>query len=109
MITDIQLQYIKDVLAGKIKKRDNPRKHSAYERRINARIDHMIANLLELAQIRPDILQDLKNELMDEEKNLKRRAKGLLRAVSLFENEPTVFSLIAEIYSDHQVELVKKK
>lgn len=108
MITDIQLQYLKDVLAGKIKKKDNPKKYSAYERRINERIDKMIENLLELSTIRPDILQDLKNELADEDKPLKRRARALLKAVSLFENEPTVLSLIAEIYSEHNIEITKK-
>ena len=109
MITDIQLQYVKDVLAGKIKKKDNPRKYSAYERRINEHIDHMIKNLVELSEIRPDLLQDLRNELADEEKPLKRRARALLKAVSLFENEPTVLSLIAEIYSEHGIELTKKE
>ena len=108
LITDIQLQYLRDVLAGKIKKKDNPRKYSAYERRIHERIDQMVDNLLELAKIRPDILQDLRNELSDEDKPLKRRARTLLKAVSLFENEPTVLSLIAEIYSEHNIEITKK-
>jgi hypothetical protein len=69
----------------------------------------MVNNLLELAKIRPDILQDLRNELADEEKPLKRRARTLLKAVSLFESEPTVLSLIAEIYSEHNIEITKKE
>jgi len=107
MITDIQKKYLIDELAGKIKKKDNPRKHSAYLRRMNEHIDHMLENLLWLAQNRPDILQDLKTEL-SEEKPLKRRARGLLRAVTLFENQPTVLELIAELYPEESVELAKK-
>lgn len=109
MITDIEKKWLQDELAGKVKKKDNPRKYSAYLRRINTRIDHMIENLLWLAENRPDILQDLRNELADEEKILKRRARALLRATSLFENEPTVLSIIAEIYSEHNIEISKKE
>lgn len=109
MITDIEKKWLQDELAGKVKKKDNPRKHSAYLRRINVRIDRMVENLLWLAENRPDILQDLRNELADEEKILKRRARALLKAVSLFENEPTVLSIIAEIYSDHNIEITKKE
>jgi len=108
MITDIQKKYLADELAGKIKKKDNPRKHSAYLRRMNEHIDHMLENLLWLAQNRPDILQDLSNELADEEKILHRRAKILLKAITLFENQPTVLELIAELYPEESVELVKK-
>ena len=105
LITDIMLQFMKDVEAGKIKKKDIPRKYSAYMRRIHERIDHMTKNLLWLAEHRPDIMSDLANELADEDLPMKRRAKALIKAVTLFENEPTVLEIISEIYTKHQIEI----
>jgi len=109
LITDIELEWLKKLKAGKIKKKDNPRKYSAYKRRIRARIDHMIRNTEWVAENCPDILQDTEWELSDPNLPLKRRAKALLKIVTLFENEPTVLSLIAEIYSSHQIEITKKR
>ena len=110
MITDIERKWLQDILDGKIKPKQNPRKTSAYYSRINKRIDHMIKNGLWLAEHRPDLIQDLKNELADENLPMKRRARALLKMVTLFENEPTVLSLIAEIYSEqgHSIEVSKK-
>jgi len=109
LITDKQLVFLKDVLSGKIKKKDDPRKYSTYIRRINNRIDHMKRNLLWLAEHRPDIMSDLANELADENLPMKRRAKALIKAVTLFENEPTVIEIISEIYTKHQIELSSRK
>lgn len=109
MITNIQRTFLQDILDGKLKKKNCPKKYSAQMKRIQNRINEGVENLLWLAQTRPDLLQDLNNELLDENLPMKRRARALLKAVSLFENEPTVFSLIAEIYSNHVIELRKKK
>lgn len=108
MITDIMLQFLKDEKEGKIKKKDDPRKHSAYMRRIHERIDHMKENLLWLAKNRPDILSDLAHELADEDLPMKRRAKALIKAVTLFENEPTVIEIVSEIYTKHNIEITHK-
>ena len=109
MITDIQLRWFMRVISGEVKKKDDPRTYSAYLRRIRERIDHMMRNLRWLAENRPDILQDMRYELADEEIPLKRRARGLLEIVALFENEPTVLMLMAEIYTEHVIEVSKKK
>lgn len=95
-------------LEGKVKRKKNPRKHSAYRRRIRERIVHMCKNLLWLAKYRPDILKDIDYELGDETIPRHNNARMLLKAVTLFENEPTVLSLIAEIYNSHQFEVSRK-
>lgn len=109
LITDKQLIFLEDILNGKIKKKDDPRKYSTYIRRIQNRIDHMKRNLLWLSEHRPDIMSDLANELADENLPMKRRAKALIKAVTLFENEPTVIEIISEIYTKHQIELTKRR
>lgn len=109
MITDIMLQFLKDLESGKVKKKDNPRKYSAYMKRIRKMIDEKTANLLWLAEHRPDILSDLEYELADETLPMKRRAKALMKAIALFENEPTVIEIISNIYTQHSIELTHKK
>lgn len=108
MITDIQLKFLQLELEGKIKKRRNPRKYSSYKRRMRERIDHMLDNLLWVAEHCPEILSDRDYESGDERIKKFRRARALLKAISLFENEPTVLSLLAEIYSHHQFEVQRK-
>ena len=108
MITDIQKKFLRQELEGKVKKKKIPRKYSAYKIRIRERIDHMLKNLLWLAKNRPDLLQDVDYELADEEIPRYRRARALLTAATLFENEPTILSLIAEIYSQLQLEVSRK-
>lgn len=109
MITDKQKMWLKLELDGKVKRRKNPRKYSAYRQRIRKRIIHMRENLLWLAEYRPDILKDVEFELSDENIPRYGNARALLKAVTLFENEPTVLSLIAEIYSPHhQLEITNK-
>lgn len=108
MITDIQRKWLQDILDGKITKKQNPRKWSSYLRRINDHIDHMVENGIWLAEKFPDIIRDLKNEMTDENLPMKRRAKALLKMVSLFENEPTVIELISLLYINHNIELSRK-
>ena len=109
MITDKQKEFLQLVLEGKIKKGRDPKKYSATFIRIRKHIDHMKENLLWLAINFPDILRDIDYELNDMTIKRYRRARSLLKAISLFEREDTVLSLIAEIYSAHQLEISKKK
>ncbi|GAG61944.1 unnamed protein product, partial [marine sediment metagenome] len=60
------------------------------------------------AENTPEVLSDSEFEDGDESIKKHRRARALLRAVSLFENEPTIFLLIAEIYSHRQLEIQRK-
>jgi len=107
MITDIQKKYVQLKLEGKITKKQNPRKDSAYERRMQERIDHMIKNGKWLAKARPDILQNIEAWKRGDVPRY-HRARELLKMVALFEREDVVLSLIAEIYSNHQLEVHKK-
>lgn len=109
MITDIQLDYLKKILSGEIKIKDDPRKYSTYKARIREKIDHMNRNLLWLAKNMPELLSDLEYELSDETISMKRRAKALIKAVTLFENEPTVIEIISEIYAKHNIEVSHKR
>ena len=109
MITNIQKKFIQLELEGKIQKGRNPRRYSSYKRRTRARIDREIENLLWTAEYAPEILSDREFEKGDDTIKEHRRARALLKAVSLFENEPTIFVLIAEIFSKHQVELQRKE
>ena len=109
MITDIQRKFLQLELEGKIKKRRNPRKYSSYKRRIRERIDHGMKNLVWTAEHTPEVLSDREYEKGDENIQKFRRAKALLKAISLFENEPTVLLLVAEIYSHRQIEVQRKE
>lgn len=109
MITDIQKRWLQLELEGKITKKQDPRKYSAYRRRIREHVIHMRENLLWLAEHCPEILQDRDYENSDETIPRYSNARALLKVVTLFENEPTVLSLIAEIYSSFQLELLRKE
>lgn len=109
MITEIQKKWLQKELEGKIKKKDDPRKYSAYRRRIRGRIIEMRENLLWLAKNRPDILQDVEFELSDETIERYGNAKALLKAVTLFESGDTVLGILAEMYSSYQIELQHKR
>ena len=109
MITDIQKMWLEKELDGKLKRKDDPRKYSAYRRRIRAHIEKMRENLIWLAENRPDILEDIEFELSDDTIERHRNAKTLLKAVTLFESEPTVWELLQTIYSSYQIELQKKE
>lgn len=113
MITAIQLQYLKDILDGKIKISDNPRKHSMYIKRIRKTIDDRLARYLWLAEYFPEILRDREWELNNEVPD-KRRAKALLKGIAMFQQEAlfgeeaTIIQILQEMYPRFQIELVKK-
>ena len=109
MITDIQRKFLQLIFEGKIKKRRNPRKYSSYTRRIRERIDHALDNLIWTAEHAPEILSDREFEKGDDRLKKYRRARALLKAISLFENEPTVLLLVAEVYSHRQIEIQRKE
>lgn len=109
MITDRQMRWFELLAKGKIKKSQFPNKNSKYEIAARKHIEKMIENGKKLSRIKPEILQDLKSEYEDENLPRHRRAKALLEIVTNIENEPTVLSLIAEIYSEHSLEIRKKQ
>lgn len=109
MITDKQKEWLREIMTGKIKKKENQRKYNGYRIRIRKRIDHMLENFLWLAEHYPDYLRDLEYELNDETIPMKRRAKALLKALAMFENEVTILKLVNELYPEHTIEIVRRK
>jgi len=110
IITDIQLGWLKDILGGKITKHDDPRKYSAYMKRIQNRIDHMLDNLIVLAEIAPDILKYEEREFDDPSIERHIRLKKLLRVcvdINPYKQDPTLFKILAQLTS-FNIELIKK-
>lgn len=92
---------------GEVRKRDDPRKYSAYMIRVRERIDNMLENLLWLAENYPEILRDDEFELSSEvERN--RRARILLKATRLFEPDNIIVRILNET-SKHDISLEKKR
>jgi len=114
MISNKMKEYLEGVLSGKIRIRDNPRKHRTYIGRMRKMIDSSIENLEWLSREYPELLRDKEWELNNDVED-KRRAKALLRAVALFQSETlfgkqsTLVKLLQELYPRFQIELVKKK
>lgn len=113
MISEKQKQFLIDVLTGKIKKRDNPRKWSTYFRRIRKTIDERVERYLWLSENFPEILRDREWELNNDVPD-KRRAKALLKGIALFQQEglfieeAAIINVLQELYPRFQIELVKK-
>lgn len=109
MITNKMVEYLKELLTGKAKRKHDPRKYSAYHIRIRKMIDTGLIRLQWLADEYPDLLRDFKYELNDEKIPLKRRAKALLKIVATFETEATMIKLMNEMFPDHSIEIIRKE
>jgi len=96
MITDIQLEWLKGIVEGKITKRDNPHKWSVYMKRIRDRIDHGFENLQWVAENAPDILSDAEYEIQEFGVIKHRRLKRLMVIIKI-------------LYPEVDVELVKMR
>ena len=100
MITDIQKKWIEEILSGKISKSDNPRKYSAYLKRIQQRIDAMIVNMAWLSDNAPDILKNEEREYDDPSFERHFRLKTMLRTcakISPFTDDPTILKILGEL------------
>lgn len=109
MITNNQQRFFQDILDGKIKKTDDAYKYNWYMRHARQSIDKNLKKLIWLAEKFPDVLRDFDHELMNEDLEIRRRAKGLLKAISLFETEPQIIKIVAELYPHYSFEIVKKR
>jgi len=100
------------VLSGKISKVDNPRKYSAYRKRIQSHIDHMLDNLDWLAEYDPDILKYEEREWDDPNFERHLRLKRLLSTcvkISPYNEDPTIFKILGQIIPNFGIELVKRR
>jgi len=97
MITDIQRKWVEQLIKGTITKSDNPRKYSAYMKRIQKRIDEMMTNLLWLADNAPEILKNEEEEYDNIALERHQRLKTLLRIcvkINPLTEDPTIFKII---------------
>ena len=63
MPTQKQIDWLKDLLSGKIKKRDDPHKYSVYRKRIRDGIDKQLEMIRWISINCPDILTDEEFEI----------------------------------------------
>ena len=112
MITDIQKKWINDIVDGHITKADNPRKYSAYMRRIQERIDHMLDNLEWLVKNSPDIIRYEEREFDDPAIERHIRLKRLLRVCAIINpisEDPAILKIIGKLISPQfGIEIFKK-
>lgn len=112
IITDIQKEWIQDILDGKINKEDNPRKYSAYMKRIQNRTDHMFEHLLWMAKNCPDILRNEEREFDDPSLERHSRLKSLLRVcseINPFTEDPSILRILSQLLpSQYGIEIFKK-
>ena len=111
-ITDIQKEWIQGILDGEITKEQNPRKYSAYMKRIQNRLDHLLEHLLWMADTCPDILKYEAREYDDPNVERHSRLKKLLRVctkISPFTDDPTILQILAQLIpSQYGIEIFKK-
>jgi hypothetical protein len=109
--TDKQIDWLKRILSGEVTKSENPRKYSAYMRRIQKQFDDRLANWLWVAENMPDVLKDEEREYTDETLERHRRLKILLRIcllVNPLSEDPTLVEMIGQLVPRFDIELVKK-
>jgi hypothetical protein len=83
MITNIQKDWLKQILKGEISKKDDPHKWSVYMSRIRKGVDKNVTNLLWLAENYPEILTDEDYEIQTEGSVKRKRLRALMRVVDL--------------------------
>lgn len=106
MITDIQRKWLERILSGEETKHENPRKFSAYWKRIQERIDEMFKNLKWLAENYPEVLTE------GEFKNNHERMKTLLYVadkVNPMAKTPLLFKILEQMLTKHDIVLTKKR
>lgn len=106
MITNIQVKWLDRVLKREETKHDNPRKFSAYWKRIQKRIDDMFVNLTWLADNFPEVLTE--GEL---ERN-HQRMKDLLYVadkINPMAKTPLLFKILTQMLEKHDIVLTKRK
>jgi len=92
-------------------KADNPRKYSAYMKRIQERIDHMLDNMVWLANNRPELLKFEERELDDPNIERYMRLKKILDVcvkMNPYSEDPTLFRLLSKMIPTYAIELVRK-
>lgn len=106
MITEIQRKWLERILSGEETKHENPRKFSAYWKRVQERIDGMLENMKWLADNFPEVLTE------GEFKNDHERMKILLHVadkINPMSKTPLLFKILTTMLDKHDIVLTKKK
>lgn len=106
IITSIQRRWLEALLSGEETKHSNPRKFSAYWKRIQERIDEMFENLKWLAENYPEVLTE------GEFKTDHERMKTLLYVadkINPMEKTPLLFKILQQTLTKHDIVLTKKR
>lgn len=106
MITNIQRKWLERILSGEETKYDNPRKFSAYWKRIQERIDEMFANMKWAADNYPEVLTE--GELKREHE----RMKTLLYVadkINPMAKTPLMWKILEQMLTKHDIVLTKKR
>lgn len=106
MITDIQRRWLKRILSGEETKHENPRKFSAYWKRIQERIDEMFRNMKWLADNYPEVLTE------GELKRNNQRMKDLLYVadkINPLAKTPLMWKILESMLEKHSIVLTKRK
>lgn len=81
MPTEIQLNWLDDLVQGHITKRSDPHKYSVYVKRIRERIDAEMESWLWIAENCPEFLKDEEWEITELGQIKHRRLKNLLMII----------------------------
>lgn len=106
MITDIQRRWLERILSGDETKHENPRKFSAYWKRIQERIDEMFKNMRWVADNYPEVLTE------DELKRNNERMKTLLYVadkINPLAKTPLMWKILESMLTKHDIILTKKR
>jgi len=106
MITNIQRKWLDRILSGEETKEENPRKFSAYWKRIEERIDEMLENLKWLADNFPEVLTE------GEYEGNHKRMKILLYVadkINPMSKTPLMWKILEEMLTKHDIVLTKRR
>jgi len=106
MITEIQRRWLERILSGEETKHENPRKFSAYWKRIQERIDVMFENLKWVADNYPEVLTE------SEIKRDNKRMKALLyvaNKINPMQKNPLMWKILETMLNKHDIVLTKKR
>lgn len=117
MITDNQREFLRKVLAGEIKKEDDPKRWSEMFIRIQKTIDKRLANTVWMADNCPEFLTDEKTEFDDEFLERFRRFKAFAYILSKLNphyeieeaNLADILKKLSQLYPKYYFDAVRKR
>lgn len=121
MLTDIQIDFLRKVKSGEIKKEDDPHTFNATMERIQKQFDKGFTNLLWVVENCPEIIMDEATEIDDASLERYRRFKALLYItskldpISMLETNlgnvelSQILQKLSQLYPKYYFEITNKK